>query len=69
VQCRASDNIAGEDEADRGGTMKIGGSGGLGTSGAPAGPGKPHVPEVDFDRAPFLVIWETTRACDLACKH
>jgi radical SAM protein len=24
---------------------------------------------VDFDRAPFLVIWETTRACDLACRH
>ncbi len=22
-----------------------------------------------FSRAPFLVIWETTRACDLACKH
>jgi len=24
---------------------------------------------LDFDRAPFLVIWETTRACDLACRH
>ncbi len=24
---------------------------------------------IDFDRAPFLVIWETTQACDLACKH
>lgn len=24
---------------------------------------------VDFSRAPFLVIWETTRACDLACRH
>jgi radical SAM protein len=23
----------------------------------------------DFDRAPFLVIWETTQACDLACLH
>jgi radical SAM protein len=23
----------------------------------------------DFDQAPFLVIWETTQACDLACKH
>lgn len=22
-----------------------------------------------FDRAPFLVIWETTHACDLACVH
>jgi radical SAM protein len=24
---------------------------------------------VDFDRAPFLVIWEVTRACALACVH
>ncbi len=24
---------------------------------------------MDFDRAPFLVIWETTQACDLACQH
>jgi AdoMet-dependent heme synthase len=24
---------------------------------------------IDFDQAPFLVIWETTQACDLACKH
>lgn len=24
---------------------------------------------VDFDKAPFLVIWETTQACNLACKH
>ncbi|HEM47091.1 MAG TPA: TIGR04053 family radical SAM/SPASM domain-containing protein [Alphaproteobacteria bacterium] len=23
----------------------------------------------DFDQSPFLVIWETTQACDLACKH
>jgi AdoMet-dependent heme synthase len=23
----------------------------------------------DFGRAPWLVIWETTRACDLACLH
>jgi metal-sulfur cluster biosynthetic enzyme len=22
-----------------------------------------------FDRAPFIVIWETTRACPLACMH
>lgn len=27
----------------------------------------PYFP--DFDEAPFLVIWETTQACDLACKH
>ncbi len=24
---------------------------------------------VDFARAPFLVIWETTQACGLACRH
>jgi radical SAM protein len=24
---------------------------------------------IDFDRSPFLVIWETTQACDLVCKH
>ena len=24
---------------------------------------------VDFDRAPFLVIWEVTRACALSCVH
>ena len=24
---------------------------------------------LDFNRAPFLVIWETTRACALACVH
>jgi radical SAM protein len=24
---------------------------------------------IDFDVAPFIVIWEVTRACDLACKH
>jgi radical SAM protein len=27
------------------------------------------VPAVDFSRAPFLVIWETTQACALACRH
>ena len=25
--------------------------------------------QVDFDVAPFLVIWETTQACALACRH
>ena len=25
--------------------------------------------QVDFDIAPFLVIWETTQACGLACRH
>ena len=32
------------------------------------GGGHPGAP-LDFDKAPFLVIWETTQACDLACKH
>ena len=27
------------------------------------------LPELDFEQTPFLVIWETTRACDLACLH
>ena len=27
------------------------------------------MPPMDFDKAPFLVIWETTQACDLACQH
>jgi radical SAM protein len=27
------------------------------------------LPAVDFDQAPFLVIWETTQACALACRH
>ncbi len=27
------------------------------------------MPGFDFDRAPFLVIWEATRACALACVH
>jgi radical SAM protein len=26
-------------------------------------------PAVDFAVAPFLVIWETSQACDLACSH
>ncbi len=29
----------------------------------------PSLSEVDFERSPFLVIWETTQACDLACVH
>lgn len=24
---------------------------------------------LDFNSAPFIAIWETTQACDLACKH
>jgi MoaA/NifB/PqqE/SkfB family radical SAM enzyme len=29
----------------------------------------PQLPPLDFERAPFLVIWEVTRACALACVH
>jgi len=29
----------------------------------------PHPGSVDFNQAPFLVIWETTQACDLSCTH
>src|SRR5262245_9265866 len=29
----------------------------------------PHVPFPNFNEAPFLVIWEVTRACALACVH
>lgn len=32
-------------------------------------PPRPNLADVDFDRAPFVVIWETTQACDLACLH
>lgn len=28
-----------------------------------------RMPSFDFDRAPFIVIWEVTRACALACVH
>ncbi len=31
--------------------------------------GTMHPFSVDFAEAPFLVIWETTQACDLACSH
>src|SRR5690606_21496601 len=30
---------------------------------------RPDLAALDFNDAPFLVIWETTRACDLACRH
>jgi len=29
----------------------------------------PAPPAIDFDQRPFIVIWETTQACDLACVH
>ncbi|HYG77590.1 MAG TPA: radical SAM protein [Planctomycetota bacterium] len=31
--------------------------------------GKPDFGSVDFNQAPFIVIWEVTRACDLRCVH
>ena len=45
--------------------------------GQPAGTGHPHhhhAPVVrtikhDLNTKPFIVIWETTRACQLVCKH
>ena len=30
---------------------------------------RPDLSLLDFDRAPFLVIWEVTRSCALACVH
>jgi MoaA/NifB/PqqE/SkfB family radical SAM enzyme len=30
---------------------------------------KPSYFSVDFDRTPFTVAWEITRACALACVH
>jgi radical SAM protein len=30
---------------------------------------RPDLELVDFDRSPFIVIWELTRACALACLH
>jgi AdoMet-dependent heme synthase len=30
---------------------------------------RPDMAAADFSQAPFLVIWEMTRSCDLACKH
>lgn len=36
-------------------------------SGHPAA--RPRIADFDFAQSPFVVIWETTRACDLACKH
>jgi radical SAM protein len=29
----------------------------------------PSIASVDFDKTPFVAIWETTRSCDLACRH
>jgi AdoMet-dependent heme synthase len=40
-----------------------------GTAGVPADAYRPDMSAADFSQAPYLVIWETTRSCDLACKH
>ncbi len=37
----------------------------LGMTGSP----KPDFLDIDFDRSPFIVIWEVTQACSLACLH
>lgn len=31
--------------------------------------GRAGIADFDFSRSPFVVIWETTRACALACRH
>ena len=28
-----------------------------------------RMPRIDYQQTPFLIIWETTQACDLACRH
>jgi AdoMet-dependent heme synthase len=33
------------------------------------GMGAAMIPQIDFDERPFIAIWETTQACDLACVH
>ncbi len=30
---------------------------------------QPQGQAIDFNERPFLVIWEITQACDLACVH
>ena len=39
--------------------------------GHPHGTGHPHGigKEIDYDKNPFIVIWEVTRACQLKCVH
>jgi radical SAM protein len=29
----------------------------------------PPIPKLDFNQAPYLVLWELTKACPLACRH
>lgn len=37
--------------------------------GKPTTRGRAGIADFDFSKSPFVVIWETTRACDLACVH
>lgn len=32
-------------------------------------PQRPSIANANFNESPFLIIWETTQACDLACLH
>ena len=32
-------------------------------------PGHPHTAALDFAERPFILFWEVTRACALACRH
>ena len=27
------------------------------------------MPRIDYNKTPFVLIWETTQACDLTCRH
>ena len=31
--------------------------------------GRPAIASIDFDKQPFILAWELTRACNLACVH
>ncbi|HKJ93923.1 MAG TPA: hypothetical protein VJ957_12210, partial [Longimicrobiales bacterium] len=35
----------------------------------PVAASAPSLSEVDLAQSPFVVAWETTQACDLACRH
>ena len=46
------------------------GSHALHNAGAAIGPGfREGMPRLDYNQSPFLIIWETTQACDLTCAH
>lgn len=32
-------------------------------------PGRPALADIDFAQSPFIVFWEMTKACALACRH